>query len=138
VAFVLDASVTVAWCFADETSSYTEGVLDLLIQEPAIVPVVWPFEVANALWVGERRHRMNAGQVAASLEQLLDLPIVVDDAMFSSAWGPVLSIARQHEFAVYDAVNVELAQRRDIPIATIDDRQRDVAARLGVPLVAVE
>ena len=27
---VLDASVAVAWCFEDESSDFTEGVLDLL------------------------------------------------------------------------------------------------------------
>jgi predicted nucleic acid-binding protein len=130
--------MTVAWCFVDEGSTFTEGVLDLLIQEPAIVPVIWPFEVANALLVGERRQRTNASQVSASLQQLLDLPISIDDAMFSTAWGTVVAIARQYELAVYDAAYVELAQRRSIPIATIDVRQRDTAVRLGVPLVTVE
>jgi predicted nucleic acid-binding protein len=138
VAFVLDASVAVAWCFVDEATSYTEGVLDLMIQEQAIVPVFWPFEVSNALLVGERRQRMNSAQVAASLQQLLDLPISVDDAMFSTAWGSVLATARHHDIAVYDAAYVELAQRRGVPIATIDVRQRDTAVRLGIPLVMVE
>lgn len=81
---------------------------------------------------------MNAAQVSASLRRLLDLPIIVADAMFSTAWGPVLSIARRQELAVYDAVYLELAQRRGVPIATIDVRQRDIAARLGIAVVTVE
>jgi hypothetical protein len=28
--FVLDASVAVAWCFDDESTPFTEGVLDLV------------------------------------------------------------------------------------------------------------
>jgi predicted nucleic acid-binding protein len=138
VAFVLDASVSVAWCFEDETSIYTEGVLELLIGETAIVPVVWPFEVANALLVGERRLRSTTRQTSESLQQLLDLPVSVDDATFSTAWGPVLSIGRQYGVAVYDAAYLELALRRGLPIATIDERQRDVAAILGIPVVTTE
>jgi predicted nucleic acid-binding protein len=138
VAFVLDASVAVAWCFVDETSTYTEGVLDLLIEETAVVPVVWPFEVANALLMGERRLRATSRQTTDSLQHLLDLPIAVDDATFSTAWGPVLSIGRQHGVAVYDAAYLELAQRRGVPIATIDVRQRDAAVALGIPIVTVE
>jgi predicted nucleic acid-binding protein len=137
VSFVLDASVAVAWCFDDETSTYTEGVLDLLTETTAIVPVIWPFEIANALFVGERRQRSTTAQTWAALQHLLDLPINVDDATFSSAWGPVLSISRRYDLAVYDAAYLELARRRGLPLATIDGRQRDPAAELGIPLVTV-
>jgi predicted nucleic acid-binding protein len=73
VAFVLDASVSLAWFFVDEASTYTEGVLEFLIEETAIVAVIWPFEVANALLVGERRRRLNITQADAAIDQLLDL-----------------------------------------------------------------
>ena len=138
MAFVLDASVSVAWCFEDETSTYTEGVLELLVGETAVVPVIWPFEIANALQVGERRLRSTVRQTSESLQQLLDLPVSLDDATFSTAWGPVLSIGRQNGLAVYDAAYLELAQRRGLPVATIDVRQRDVAFALGIPVVTVE
>jgi len=56
--FVLDASVTLAWCFPDEGSKHTEAILDLLADgAEAIAPPIWPLEVANALLVGERRKR---------------------------------------------------------------------------------
>jgi predicted nucleic acid-binding protein len=137
VAFVLDASVKLAWCFEDETTSYTEGVLDLLRTTAAIVPVIWPFEVANALLVGERRRRLRVGQSSSAVERPLDLPIGLDDMTISSAWVPVLVLARQHDLAAYDAAYLELAQRLVLAIATIDNRQRDVATQLGIPLVRI-
>ena len=58
--FVLDASVAVAWCFEDEATKFTEGVLDLLSAgAEALVPAIWPVEVANALLIAERRNRMS-------------------------------------------------------------------------------
>lgn len=43
---VLDASVTLAWFFTEETTPYTEGVFDLLLSgSEALAPAIWPFEV---------------------------------------------------------------------------------------------
>ena len=46
--FVLDCSVTMAWCFDDEATPYTDGVRDSLADMRAVVPSIWPLEVANA------------------------------------------------------------------------------------------
>jgi hypothetical protein len=54
--FVLDDSVTVAWCFEDEATAFTAGVLDLISAGArALAPAIWAFEIANALLVAERR-----------------------------------------------------------------------------------
>lgn len=56
---VLDESVTVAWCYEDESTGFTEGVLDLLSAGTEVLtPAIWPFEVANALLAAERRKRI--------------------------------------------------------------------------------
>ena len=53
--FVLDDSVTVAWCFEDEATAFTAGVLDLISAGARLLAPAWPFEIANALLVAERR-----------------------------------------------------------------------------------
>ena len=58
--FVIDASVTLAWCFEDEASGDADAVLDRLDREAALAPAHWPLEVANALRTAERRGRLNA------------------------------------------------------------------------------
>jgi predicted nucleic acid-binding protein len=64
--FVLDTSVTVAWCFPDERSPYTEAVLRSFASDlQAVVPMLWPLEVANVLWVGERRGRSMRADTAS-------------------------------------------------------------------------
>jgi predicted nucleic acid-binding protein len=59
-AFVMDASVTLSWCFSDEATETTNALLTRLkTGEEAIVPAHWPVEVANALLIAARRKRIS-------------------------------------------------------------------------------
>ncbi len=91
---VVDASVSVAWCLDDEANDYTDAVLARVGLNAAIVPVIWTFEIANALLVGQRRNRITGEQTRHALQLLLDLPISIDDTAVSNAWGPALDLAR--------------------------------------------
>src|SRR5271169_4099616 len=94
--FVLDASVAVAWCFEDESTAFTEGVLDLLAAvTEGLTPAIWPFEVANALLVAERRKRITVAQVTALLRRIAGLPISVEPIEAGRAFEHILSVARQ-------------------------------------------
>jgi predicted nucleic acid-binding protein len=134
--FVLDASVTLAWCFADESTAQTEAILDLLANgAEAITPAIWPFEVANALLVGQRRKRISVAQVTSVLRRIAALPIAVDPVRLDHAFGHVLSFARQEQLTEYDASYVELALRETLPLATLDDELRRAAKNAGIALV---
>lgn len=76
--FVLDTSVTMAWCFEDETNHYTERVLEILAAGEALVPVIWPLEVANVLFHAERKRRLTGAKVASFLSVLRGFAITVD------------------------------------------------------------
>ena len=78
-AFVIDASVTLAWCFSDEATEATNALLTRLkAGDEAIVPAHWPFEVANALLIAARRRRISSEDVQQFLENLEVLPIRLD------------------------------------------------------------
>jgi predicted nucleic acid-binding protein len=133
---VLDASVTLAWCFSDEKSAFADAVLDLLGNgAEAVVPAIWPFEVANALLMGERRKRITAAQVTSILQRIGDLPIAVDTVRTDRAFGPVLLLARTEQLTEYDAAYIELALRENLPLATLDDRLGSAARSADVALV---
>ncbi len=131
--FVLDASVALAWCFADETTPETEAILERLADDSAIVPTLWEFEVANALLVAERRHRLSEFQSARFVELFARLPIHVD--MTSSDMASVLALGRRHGLSAYDSSYLVLAERDGNPLATRDEKLRSAASRAGVPLV---
>jgi predicted nucleic acid-binding protein len=133
--FVLDASVAVAWCFEDEATKFTEGVLDLFSTgAEALVPSIWPLEIANALLVAERRKRIALAQVAALLQRIAGLPISIMPVDAARAFEQILSVARQQELSEYDASYLELALRQGLPLATLDVALRRSARATGVPL----
>ena len=135
---VLDASVTLAWCFSDESTAYTEAVLDLLANgAEAIAPAIWTFEVANALLVGERRKRVTAAQVTSVLQRIGDLPIFVEPIRVDRAFGPILLLARNEQLAEYDAAYIELALREGLPLATLDNRLRRAARSAGITPIRI-
>ena len=133
--FVLDTSVAVSWFFADEESAPGEAIFDRLDDDGAVVPALWPLEVANALLAGERRGRSLRAEIADIAEMIGALAIVLDGPSTSRTFGPVLEIAREHELSVYDASYLELAIRRALPLATFDRRLLAAAANAGVELI---
>ena len=134
--FVLDASVTMAWCFSDEATPYTDAVLARFRTAGAIVPAVWSLEVINTLLIGERRGRVTSDDIAVFVNLLQTLRIEIEPASsLAAAVGPVHEIGRVHGLSSYDASYVELALRRRLPLATFDARMRAAAVDLGVPLV---
>jgi len=136
--FVLDASVTLAWCFPEESTTRTEAILDLLANgAEAIAPPIWPFEVANALLVGERRKRVTVAQVTSVLSRIAELPISVDSVRVDRAFERILSCARQEQLTEYDAAYLELALRESLPLATLDDRLRQAARSAGIALFKI-
>ena len=135
MAFVMDASVTMAWCFLDEATPYTWDVLDRLQATEAVVPVLWPLEVANTLLVGERRGRLTEARIASFVRLLETLPITIDDGSMTGALGPVLALGREHGLSAYDAAYLELAMRLGLPLATQDRRLTEATTRAGVPVL---
>lgn len=130
--FVVDSSLALAWYLEDEQDAYADAVLDVLSDTEAVVPPLWPYEVANGLWVAERRGRTTITHIQRVLALLQPLPIHVDLAAHERARGEVLSLARQEGLTVYDAAYLELAMRQGLPIATLDRQLRDAAVRVGV------
>lgn len=135
---VLDASVALAWAFEDQTTRYSEGVLERLAAGEALVPAVWPLEVANALVSAERRGKLARAKTTGFLVALQGLAIVIDADGPSRAFTDVLPLAREHGLSIYDASYLDLAIRTGVPLATLDKDLRKAAAALGVNILQVE
>jgi predicted nucleic acid-binding protein len=130
--FVLDCSVTMAWCFDDEATPYTDGVRDCLADHQAVVPSIWPLEAANAAIMGERRKRLDEARSSRFFVLLQALPIVVDDETSSRAYSDVVHLARNYRLSAYDAAYLELAIRRGLPLACLDGKLKTAATSAGV------
>jgi len=136
VKFVLDASVTMTWCFEDEKRELTEGLLEALADgAEAMVPGIWVHEVANAVAGALRRGRITGAAGASFIEDVQGLPIQVDAEGERRVFEAVFQVACRHGLTVYDAAYLELAMRRGLPLATLDERLVDAAREAGVEVM---
>ncbi len=111
--------------------------LDLLsVGTEVLTPAIWLLE-ANALLIAERRKRVSMAQVTGSLRRIAALPISVDPIEPTRAFDQIISVARQQNLTEYDAAYIELALHRALPLATLDDKLRQVAEHIGITLIAI-
>jgi predicted nucleic acid-binding protein len=136
MAFVVDASVALAWCFEDEQSPRADAVLARLGEEAGVAPSIWPLEVANGLRSAERRGRIDERELPRVVRLLEALPIEVDGITLQRALGDVLPLARAVGLSSYDAAYLDLALRKGLPLATADEYLGQAAVAAGVELLA--
>lgn len=117
--FVVDSSVTLAWCLKDERNAYARKVEDAVIEGSAFAPALWPYEVANALAMAERRGRLAVAEREEILEAIAALGISVE-AGPQAVPNELISLAQRWKLTAYDAAYLHLAQSQNVPIATID------------------
>ena len=135
---VIDASLTMTWYFDDEITPATEAVLNHVSEAGAVVPSLWRLEVANALQSALRRKRISQEYRDESLVELGELPITLDADTDTYAWTTTLRLAERFGLTIYDAAYLELAQRRSLPLATLDNELREAAIAIDVTLLGLE
>jgi predicted nucleic acid-binding protein len=135
VSLVLDPSLTLAWYFEDERTSAADAVLSQVADEGAVVPPLWRVEVLNAFQMGIRRKRIDTAFRDTALTRLSAMAIDVDTESDTRVWTATLHLADRFRLTAYDAVYLELAQRRQLPLASLDEELRRAGAALGVTLL---
>lgn len=134
---VLHSSVALCWYFQDQADRYADGVAKQLISAEALVPSLWPLEVANAALMGERGYRSTQADARRWIAVLERLPITLDGETATRARDDTLPLARAQNLSAYDAAYLELALREGLPIATLDPKLKAAAQAVGVPLYQV-
>ena len=132
---IIDGSITMAWCFADEATVETARVQDLLIAEAALVPSHWFLEVINVLAMAEKRKRIAAADATSFLHLLAALDIRTDHDTSTRAFDNLLPLYRSHGLTSYAAAYLDLAIQRRLPLASLDDDLRQAAIRLGIQVL---
>ena len=129
---VPDNSIILAWCLAEENDPIAERAMQLVIAQGAVVPGIWWYELRNALVVNERRGRLVAADSRSTLADLREMRITID---WDHDEAVLLDLSRQHDLSVYDAAYLEVAQRRALPLASLDRRLCHAASASHVALV---
>jgi predicted nucleic acid-binding protein len=135
VSFVLDSSVTLSWYFEDQSTPATLALLDRVTEQGAIVPPLWRLEVFNGLQSALRRKKIDQSYRDASLTDLSLLPITFDTETDLHLKDRTLGFADRFDLTINDAVFLELAERRELPLASLDHKLRSAAYSLGIELL---
>jgi predicted nucleic acid-binding protein len=126
-----------AWLYAEETTAAVRKVFELVEDAGAWVPSLWRLEVANVLELAVRRGRSDSVFRDAALDDLAEFPIAIDAETDQRAWTATLSLAIDRKLTLYDAAYLELAKRRRLPLATLDNDLRRAATAEGVHLLGM-
>lgn len=131
---VLDASFALRWCFEDETTEETEFLLTRLQNQDIVawVPGIWLYEMLNGLGKGVSRERLSRPRAFQLWQEIRALPIYIVGLIVDEK---LLSLALQHNLAVYDASYLHLAQIRALPLATVDGKLLRAAESVGIQII---
>ncbi len=143
MSFVLDASLTLAWCFQDEGTKFTASVLGALERVGAAAPTVWLYEVTNGLRTAQKSKRLSEDGAASFVRRLLPLPIDLMLLDRETMLGDLRRTALDHNLTAYDASYLVLAKRLRVPLGTLDGTGRRLGLKhaahdLGVALLSEE
>jgi predicted nucleic acid-binding protein len=134
MSFVLDNSVVAGWLLDSQASAYSDAIAQRLQTTRAIAPTLLPLEYTNVLRTACKRQKLIAAQAQEMLAVLAALPIDIDTAAPNPA--QVFDLALRYDLTSYDALYLDLALRRSLPIATQDRALANAALAAGVGLVS--
>lgn len=135
MSLVIDSSMTLSWYFEDERTAGRIAVLNQVAYVGAVVPALWRLEVLSGLQVAVRRGRITVEYRDASIADLRALSIEIDPGTNRQAWSGTLRLCDRFALTPYDAAYLELALRRQLPLATLDSELARAARAQNVLLV---
>jgi predicted nucleic acid-binding protein len=131
--FIIDPSALIQGYVNEPFSGH---MLALLEQIPGVIELHIPefclVECTNILWKYVRRQEMSPETARRAAENLSDLVLTIHPA--SSYLSVAFSIGLEHGLAIYDAIDIALAQQLQLPLITVDNKQGQIAEAVGVTL----
>lgn len=108
------------------------ALLDRFAATGATALMLWPLDALNSLLMAEHRRRIEPEKRQELARLLRSLPITLDEETAAQAWENTARLADRFRLSIYDATYLELAERRRLPLATLDRDLISAAAALGV------
>jgi predicted nucleic acid-binding protein len=130
---VFDANATLA-LILDEQPDAAKAT-QYAAEYALVAPWLWRLEVTNTLVVKERRKLLTSEIVSAHLRRIDAFPIELVPPEATLRAVNLGELARPHQLTAHDAVYLDLAIRRSLPLCTFDRNLRLAAERAGVTVV---
>ena len=130
MAFVLDASIAIAWVVPSQATAYTKRIRLRAMREPYHVPVIFAAEVTDVLVVLERRGILNEHGAEAAAEVLGRLNPIVHPLNLDLL--ELRRLAKRFGLTAYDACYLALALELRLPVACGDCLLKTALVAAGV------
>jgi predicted nucleic acid-binding protein len=126
------------WCFESAEHLYADAILQKLAAgDNAIVPVLWFYEASAVLARAQNRGTLAASKAGEFLVELKSLNIVADAESAARVFTDVHRLAVAYRLTSYDAAYLELASRRNLSLATLDNDLIRASKAVGVSVIFV-
>ena len=135
MSFVVDSSVTIAWCLPDEQTAELEVLREEALSQALLVPSIWPVEVANVLATAQRQGRITQAGLQLTMDILREFNFHVAASWTVQAIGSAWQPMQTYGLSAYDASYLMLALERGLPLATLDRKLASAAMQMAVPLL---
>ncbi len=132
MAFILDASVAVAWVVAKQATAYSRGMRLRAKREPYHAPALWRQEVVNVIRALDRRGAMSADAGRTAVDILDRMQPVIHHTTLPLP--DLLDLARHYKLTAYDASYLALALELKLPVASSDGPLRAALKAAGIKL----
>ena len=134
--YIVDASIVIQELIQDTYSVQARALFEGLTRADRLhVPEFCLLECTNVLWKQVRFHGMPQSEAERLSTDLVGLPLTIMPVTGMLTRG--LQIGLTHQLALYDSVYIALAEKLHYPLITIDERQANAAASVGVILKSI-
>lgn len=132
MAFVLDASIAIAWVVPNQATAYTRRIRLRAKREPYHVPAIFAAEITNVLVVLERRRILTERGAEAAADVLSRLNPIVHE--ISLGISQLRNLANRFALTAYDASYLALALELRLPVACGDRPLKAALSRADVAI----
>ncbi len=132
---IIDSSIVIANTLPDENNHYADKVLQMLAEDKlqAYVPAIFYMECCNVLLMAERSKRIDRSSRIEYTDMIAELPLDVDHISANEeSIHEISTIAETFNLTSYDASYLELAKRKNNPLATLDKKLRLAAEKMNL------
>lgn len=134
MSIVLDCSIVLAWYLPDEEETNATAALHYVTQNGGMVPFLFKTEIANGLIMAMRRNRIENSFRKQAFKEISVLQLDFDHEGLEEVWGLTSELADKYQLTIYDAIYLELAKRKRLPLATLDRSLKRAASEAQVKL----
>ncbi len=134
-AVVLDANITLGWCFGRRLPADSRALLLRVRGAGALAPRLLQYETERVIARRAGGRSLSAARAAWFRAFFCGLPIAYELSGEATGYAAARTLAESTGLTVKDAAYLELAQRAGRPLATRDRPLAAAARRLGVAVV---